>query len=339
MRVVIVGGGMAGLVLARGLLRRGVTPVVLERGDAGMTVPGPIMLPFQAFDALADVGVLDAIRAEGRDIPPHRDGLPVAVGVGRQFIIDLLRQGVDIAWRHEVRELVRRDGRVVGVRAGTPEGEVTIDADLVVGADGSHSQVRGLAGIAATVTRCDTASLSFRSPRRLAEPFHLEFLSDGRQIMVMDWPGGTAGSWQIPRLEGGAEAARAPGLEEFRRRFATLLPQAADALSDLTTAGEMQYRESVEVVCERWWVPGVVLIGEALHAMNPEAGIGGGLGMGDALALAVAVAGAGDDPDAACDTFERWRRPALAPYLAVGSRGVRVDTGRPPRAEESWPPA
>lgn len=338
MRVVIAGGGMAGLVLARGLARRGVVPVVLERSGPEATIPGPIMLPFQAFDALDDVGVLDAVRAEGRDIPPYRDGLPVAIGVGRQFLVEALRAGVDVSWSHEVRDLLRDGDRVVGVHVGTPEGARTIEADLVVGADGARSHVRSLAGIAATVTACDTASLSFRSPRPLPEPFHLEFLSDGRQIMVMGWAGGTAGSWQIPRLPGGADEARAPGLEAFRRRFAALLPQAADALADLEHADQLQYREAVEVRCERWWVPGVTLIGEALHAMNPEAGIGAGLGMGDALALAVAVAGAGGDPDAACRTYETWRGPALAPYLAVGSRGVRVDTGRPARPEEIWPP-
>lgn len=340
MRVVIVGGGMAGLVAARGLLARGVVPTVLERSGPDVTIPGPIMLPFQAYDALADIGVLERLRAAGRDVPPHRDGLPVAVAVGRQTVIDVLREGVDIAWEHEVRDLIRGgDGRVVGVRVGAPDGERTLDSDLVVGADGAHSGVRTLAGIPCTVRRCDTASVSFRSPRPLEESFHLEFLSDGRQIMVLGWPGGTVGSWQIPRLEGGAAAARAPGLDEFRRRFTTLLPQAADALSDLESADELLYREATEVQCERWWLPGVTLIGEALHAMNPEAGIGSGLGMGDALALAIAVARNGDDPDAACGDYERWRRPAVAPYLAVGSAGVRVDTGRPHRPEEDWPPA
>jgi 2-polyprenyl-6-methoxyphenol hydroxylase-like FAD-dependent oxidoreductase len=338
MRVVIVGGGMAGLVLARGLLARGVEPAVLERHGPEVTIPGPIMLPFQAYDALNDVGVLDAIRARGRDIPPYRDGLPVAIGVGRQELIDLLREGVTMSWRHEVRDLVRTGDRVSGLRVATPDGERTIDSDLVVGADGAHSAVRQLAGIAAEVRTCDTASLGFRSTRPLAEPFHLEFLSDGRQIMVMGWSGGTAGSWQIDRMPGGADEARAPGLDAFRSRFAALLPQAADALAELTDVGELSYREATEVQCERWWAPGVTLIGEALHAMNPEAGIGSGLGMGDALALAVAVAAHRDDPDAACADYERWRRPAIAPYLAVGSRGVRVETGRPRRPEEDWPP-
>lgn len=101
---------------------------------------------------------------------------------------------------------------------------------------------------------------------------------------------------------------------------------------------ELMYREVTEVRCDTWWRPGVALIGEALHAMNPEAGIGSGLGMADAQALAIAVGNHRDDPDRALAEYERWRRPAVAPYLAVGSQGVRVVRGGTPRDEERWPP-
>ena len=82
MRVLIVGGGMAGLVLARGIAaprgrrrdrRAGVAPTG--------RIPGPIMLPFQAYDALEEIGVLAPLRAEGIDIPPARNGQPVSISV------------------------------------------------------------------------------------------------------------------------------------------------------------------------------------------------------------------------------------------------------------------
>lgn len=335
MRVVIVGGGMAGLVLARGLLHRGVAPVVLERMPSTAVVEGPIMLPFQAYDALDEIGLLEPVRAAGRDVPPHRDGLPVAIGVGRQLVLERLREGVDIRWEHEVTDLLRDGDRITGVRARGPEGEREIPADIVVGADGTHSRVRELAGIAAELTVSDTAFVSFRSPARCEEAFLIEFTSDGRQLTLLDWPGGSAGGWQIERPEGGREAALAPGVEAFKRAYLRLLPRAAAAVEPVT---ELTYREVTEVRCDTWWRPGVALIGEALHAMNPEAGIGSGLGMADAQALAIAVGNHRDDPDHALAEYERWRRPAVAPYLAIGSQGVRVVRGGALRDEERWPP-
>jgi 2-polyprenyl-6-methoxyphenol hydroxylase-like FAD-dependent oxidoreductase len=331
MRVVIVGGGMAGAVLAGALRRRGTEPVVLERSPAAATVPGPIMLPYQAFDALEDLGLWPEVLAAGRPIAPRADGTPVALAVARQALIDALRRDVPIRFGVTVTGLLREGGRAAGV--ATDAGDVP--ADLVVGADGSGSPVRTMAGIPAEVRPAPGAALSFRSPVVLDVPFAMAYQSDGRQVGVISWPGGSAGWWQIDRI--GREAALAPGPAAYRRAFARLLPAAAPALAGVTSPDQLIYREVVEVRCPTWWVPGVALIGEAAHAIDPEAGVGAGLGFGDALALAVAVE-RNDDPDAACRDYEHWRRPAVAPYEAIGAAGARIARGgeRPP--EERWPP-
>jgi len=331
MRVVIVGGGMAGAVLAGALRRRGVEPVVLERGPAAATIPGPIMLPYQAYDALDDLGLLEEVRAAGRPIAPQADGTPVAIAVARQALIDALRRDVPIRFDTTVTGLLRDGDRVVGVE--TDEGPVA--ADLVVGADGSRSPVREMAGIAAEVRPAPGAGLSVRSPVQLDVPFARAYQSDGRQVGVLSWPGGSAGWWQIDRV--GRDAALAPGVEAYRRAFARLLPAAAAALEGVTSVDQLVYREIIEVRCETWWAPGVALIGEAAHAIDPEAGVGAGLGLGDALALAVAIAGA-SDPDAACRDYEFWRRPVVAPYEAIGAAGARIVRGGERPDEERWPP-
>lgn len=156
---------------------------------------------------------------------------------------------------------------------------------------------------------------------------------------LLGWPGGSAGWWQIDRI--GREAALAPGVDAFRTAFARLLPAAEPALAGVTSIDQLVYREVVEVRCETWWLPGVALIGEAAHAIDPEAGVGAGLGFGDALALAVAIAAAGVDPDRACREYERWRRPAVAPYEAIGAAGARMvppGAGAEKPDAERWPP-
>ncbi|MGD9695390.1 MAG: FAD-dependent oxidoreductase [Thermoleophilia bacterium] len=338
MRVIVVGGGMAGLVAARGLLRRGIEPLLVERAPSTVRVTGPIMLPFQAYDALEELGLLAGIRARGRDIPPHRNGNPVAIGVARQVVLESLREGLDIAWEQELVDLVRDGDRVAGVRLRGPEGEREAASDLVVGADGTMSRVRELAGIPARTRTADTAFISFRTDHVMDEPFHIRFLSDGRQMTLVGWPGGTAGGWQIERPPGGAEEALAPGLDAYRCAFVRLLPEAEAPLATLTSIDDLHYREVTEVRCETWWTPGVALVGEALHAMNPEVGIGSGLGMGDAQALAITVGRNPDDADAACRDYEHWRRPAVQPYLAVGAQASKVISGGPLRDEERWPP-
>ena len=41
-----------------------------------------------------DIGLLASVRAIGRDVPPFRNDEPVAVGVGRQPVLEMLREGV-----------------------------------------------------------------------------------------------------------------------------------------------------------------------------------------------------------------------------------------------------
>jgi 2-polyprenyl-6-methoxyphenol hydroxylase-like FAD-dependent oxidoreductase len=337
---------MAGLVLTHALVARGVTPIVLERMPAGAPAPGPILLPFLAYDALRDVGRYDEIHDAGWEIGPQEGQPPVAIAVARDDVLAALRRDAEVEHLTEVVALLRAPDpgapggeRVVGVRAKGPDGERDIPADLVVGADGSHSPVRAMAGIEAEVRLSPGAGMSFTSPVVIDRSFAMAYQSNGRQVGLVGWPGGSAGWWQVDRVEGGEPAARAPGVEAFKRSFTRLLPVAAAALEGVTSIEQVGYREMTEVRCATWWTPGVVLIGEAAHAIDPEAGVGAGLGLGDALALAVAVSGA-EDPDQACRDYEFWRRPAVAPYEAIGAAGARIvppGSGEKPSAER-WPP-
>ncbi len=332
MRVVIVGAGAAGLALARSLRRRGLDPLVLDRAPAGAWIPRPFMPPYQGFDALADAGVLDDIRAVSWEIAPRGDGVPVALAAPFARVMELLADGVPVRHGVEVTAL-RRDGeRFAGVTAGEEE----IPADLVIACDGIRSLVRAMAGIPARLELLESAHLSFITDALIDRSFALHYQADGRQVGLLGWPTGSAGWWDIDRSS--VEAVRAPGLEAFREAFTRLLPPAAPAVAALTSVDQLVYREITEVHTDVWWVPGVVVIGDAAHAVGPESGLGAGLGLGDAHALAIAIERNPDEPDAACRDYETWRRPAVDPYLAMGAQGARIVRGgeRPP--EERWPP-
>jgi 2-polyprenyl-6-methoxyphenol hydroxylase-like FAD-dependent oxidoreductase len=55
--------------------------------------------------------------------------------------------GFQVKMRAEAIDLIEENGRIAGVRARTPEGEIEIRALLTIGADGRHSTVRERAGL------------------------------------------------------------------------------------------------------------------------------------------------------------------------------------------------
>jgi 2-polyprenyl-6-methoxyphenol hydroxylase-like FAD-dependent oxidoreductase len=338
-RVIVVGGGLTGLALARSLRRRGLEPTVLERMPPGSAVPRPFMLPYHGYAALEDAGAMAAIRAMGWDIAPRPDGEPVAVAVDFVRAVAALAEGVPVEHGQEVVGLLRDGERVVGARVRRNGREIEMAADLLVACDGVRSPVRSMAALEGELTQAEGGHLSFMSPAVIDRPFAMAYQSDGRQVGLLGWPQGSAGWWDVDRV--GRDAALAPGLDAFRRAFARLLPAAEPALAALTSMDQVAYREVTEVRCPRWWSPGVLVIGDAAHFIGPEAGIGAGLGLGDALALAVAIERNPGDPDAACADYEGWRRPATRPYEQIGAAGGRLvpagAAGARPTAER-WPP-
>jgi 2-polyprenyl-6-methoxyphenol hydroxylase-like FAD-dependent oxidoreductase len=253
-------------------------------------------------------------------------------------VMEILAEGVPVRHGAEVTALLREgDDRVAGVRVRDGGGaEEELAADLVVACDGTHSPLRAMAGLTARLELAEGAHLSFMTDVVIDRAFALHYQADGRQVGLLGWPTGSAGWWDIERV--GAEAVRAPGIAAFRRAFARLHPAAEPALEALTSVDQLVYREITEVHADRWWVPGLVIIGDAAHAVGPEAGLGAGLGLGDAHALAIAIERNPGDPDRACADYETWRRPAVAPYEQIGAAGSRIARGGPKPPEEVWPP-
>jgi 2-polyprenyl-6-methoxyphenol hydroxylase-like FAD-dependent oxidoreductase len=339
MKVVIVGGGMVGMTLSRLLRLRGVEPTVLERMPAGHYIPRGYMLGFQGYEPLEEVGVYHEVRQAGRPIAPRPDAPPVAVAVRFGALIEALQRDLPIMNEHTVTELVRDgEGRVVGVVAEGPGGSVTIEADLVIACDGMRSPVRDMAGLEANFEPLPEAEIMFMSPAIADESFSMAYMSDGGHIGMLSWHEGSAGWRSVEKV--GREAALAPGVEAIKEMWARLLPAAAPAMEGVTSIDQVRYSEPELLSCPRWWVPGVVIIGDAAHFFGPETGVSSGIGLGDAHALAEAIVQNPDSPDDACRSYELWRAPAVRPYEAndPGRHRMMVAGSVQARPEERWPP-
>lgn len=338
MRVVIAGGGLVGLTLAALLRGRGTEARVVERMPAGVYVRRGFMLGHQAYDAMAEIGVLDDIRSHGRAIGATADGGSAAIAVEVGRVLGAVGAGVPVLHEHAVVGLERNStGRVVGASVEGPDGVQLMPCDLVVACDGMRSRVREMAGLAAEFAPMEEAKIEWMSPVPTEDAFAMAYLSNGAHIGLLSWPEGSFGWRTMDRV--GREAAVAPGITAFADTWSRLLPAAEAGVRGLASTDQLLYTEPELLSCPNWWVPGAVIIGDAAHFFGPETGASAGIGVGDAHALAQAVTMQPDSPDAACQVYEAWRLPVVRGYEAADPsrrrlRGTPVAAGPP---AERWP--
>jgi len=191
----------------------------------------------------------------------------------------------DLRMRTEAIDLIEDSGRVVGLRAQTPDGELAIHADLIVGCDGRHSTVREKAGFKSDDYGAPMDVLWFRQPRKETDDTETFGHVEAGMMMIMLNRGDY---WQcafvIPK--GGIDRVRAEGLDAFRQRVVMMSPFLADRVGELTSWGDIKLLTVTIDRLRRWWRPGLLCIGDAAHAMSPVGGVGINLAIQDAVAAA-----------------------------------------------------
>ncbi len=305
----VAGGGPAGMMLGFVLARAGVEVVVLEkhadffrdfRGDTihpstlelmyELGLPDTFLkLPHQKLDRLtAQVGDERVRMIDLTHLPTHCkyialmpqwDFLNFLAAQGKRY------KGFDLRMQAEATDLIEDGGRVVGLRARTPEGELAIRADLVVGADGRHSMVRAAAGLKSDDYGAPMDVLWFRLPRRETDETETFGHIEAGSMMIMLNRGDY---WQcafvIPK--GGIDRVKAAGLDPFRQRVVMMSPFLADRIGDLTSWDDIKLLTVTVDRLRQGWRPGLLCIGDAAHAMSPIGGVGINLAVQDAVAAA-----------------------------------------------------
>lgn len=162
----IIGARVAGSVLAARLGDAGARVLLVDRA----TFPSPTLSTHffrggQTLTVMQELGVLDDLLSTGApkldcqyfylngsdtpsvDLPQDPGDIGYALSVRRVTLDNILVRRataapeVKLLERTRFAELLWDDGRVVGARLITPEGERSVKAGIVVGADGRHSLV------------------------------------------------------------------------------------------------------------------------------------------------------------------------------------------------------
>ena len=183
----------------------------------------------------------------------------------------------------EATDLIEEQGRVVGVRANTPQGAREVRADLTVAADGRHSKLRDVAGLQVKHLGAPIDVLWMRLSRRQGDPnAALGRIGAGALLVMLD----RGDYWQCAYVigKGEAENVRRQGIAAFRARVAEIAPVLSDRLTELQSWDDVKLLSVSVNRLMRWARPGLLFIGDAAHAMSPVGGVGINLAIQDAVA-------------------------------------------------------
>ncbi|MBY0260547.1 FAD-dependent monooxygenase [Methylobacterium sp.] len=337
-RVLIAGGGIAGLAMRRALRRAGISALTLERrrepADGGLA----INLPGNAVRALAQLGLAEALGAVGapvrrREYRTERGRLLFAVDEAAFWGAEAAPRCVR---RADLARLLTGDGPADDIRYGCAIAAIRQQADsvtvacedgttecggLLVGADGVHSRVRrdvfGAQALGAALLA--PASWRFMAPNPGIDAWTL-WAGSGGLFLLIPVDADEVYGW----VSVGGSGARGHDLAAARGAFAAFPAPVRDTLDAvLADSGRVHHSPLEEVRIPGWTRDRVVLAGDAAHATAPVWAQGAALALEDALVLAALLAERADWRTVG-PAYEALRRPRVTHVQAMTDRLSRT---------------
>ncbi|BEL05169.1 FAD-dependent monooxygenase [Actinoplanes sichuanensis] len=328
-RIAILGGGIGGLATSAFLRRAGIRSVVYEQAAALTQVGAGLLVTPNAARLLRRLGVFEelsesALRLEvGWEFRRWRDGTVLSSEDLSTACADLYGEHTWTIHRADLLrallsrvdrvELGRRCVAVDGGRLRFADGS-TVEADVVIGADGIHSIVRGsMFGVtpAAYSGMCAFRALvpSQSAPEFARRPAQTLWIGPGRHLvhypvaagrlvnLVAVAPAGdhTVESWTATATVG-----------ELRAEFDGWDPRLTGLIESATTLGRWALLSRPPL--PRWSEGATTLLGDAAHPMFPFYAQGAAQAIEDAAVLARCLARTAD-PQAAVRDYESLRLP------------------------------
>jgi 2-polyprenyl-6-methoxyphenol hydroxylase-like FAD-dependent oxidoreductase len=308
-RCCIAGGGPAGVMLGYLLARAGIDVVVLEKhADFFRDFRGDTIHP-STLEVIYELGLLDDFLKR-----PHQEIREVGGQIGDDFIpladlthlpthckflgfmpqwdfLDFFAEhgkkypGFRLLMESEVTDLIGEGNTVTGVRANTRDGEIEVRATLTVGADGRHSLVRERAGLQTESLGAPIDVLWFRVSRAAGDPGQvLGRFIPGKILVMLN----REEYWQCAFVirKGALEDIKRRGLEDFREDILSVAPFLKSRVREINDWDQIKLLTVLVDRLRKWYLAGLLCIGDAAHAMSPVGGVGINLAIQDAVAAA-----------------------------------------------------
>lgn len=317
LRIAIVGCGTAGPAAAVLLKRQGHDVVLFERASECKAVGAGFLLQPSGMGVLRELGILDEVLAHAAKV----DRLHVLDSLGKTLLdlryqelgkgsygaglhrpvllhhlIETMRKAaVDVRWDWEI-DTATRIGNLWQLR--TADGRESGGFDLLIVADGARSKLRDLAGTGGVNRGYPWGAHWFigenrgvfpekelyqvvRGTRRLGGFLATGTDLDGGEPLVSLF-------WSI-RIEDDASLRSKP-LDDWKSEILALCPKSAGLLGQITSWDQVLTARYGDVRMRRWHADGIIVLGDAAHAMSPQLGQGVNLALADASCLADCLA-------------------------------------------------
>jgi len=342
LRILVVGAGVGGISVARGLLRDGHHVTVFEQRPDARAGGGAVTIWPNGATVLEQLGVdmdgagqlLSTVRvvtSAGRplvalDLTAIVDRLGASVRmVPRRVLLERLLAGFPTDHIQYDRRVAKVASTPDGVRVEFANGSV-VEGDLLIGADGLHSKIRDVVGAR------DAEPTGWCSWQGLATlPYvadkHVALLAIGEHGNLGLWPaGGTDVQWwfDLPWSDGFIRPERP--IDVIREHF-TGWCDAVDGVLAMLTDDDLADSPYPHF---RHPIPGpgqgpLTLLGDAAHTMPPTLAQGTNQALLDTMVLCKALADSGKtngDLSKALRWYEKTRRRSVSAVSRVTSLQV-----------------
>lgn len=311
-RIVIVGAGPAGLTLAWLLVSNGIEVHVLERHvDFEREFRGELVQP-SSVAAFGTLGILEALAERGLAIANverrllvglHREVMAFFRTAGEQGM--LISQPGLLQLLHEacsrfphyridfgttaVRPVIEQE-RVIALETRSAAGKHAVGGDLFVVCNGRNSVLRKDVGVEVESFAQPANALWLRFdlsdvPEALPKGVDVHMFGGG--VVVVSFPT-TRSRLQIAYSAPGDLGKLRKDLPELKQKLLPTLPESLRAVVDRKLDADTEW-QVLKITIDRlkkWWVPGMLFLGDAAHTMSPSGGVGLNTAIRDAIVAA-----------------------------------------------------